>query len=72
VWFFNLPSDAPHSFECTDNRVVWEINTHMDIPLGPDWDDTHKLEVSPDYSELNGAPQDLLAPPQDEPEGPAW
>ncbi|MEM1347382.1 MAG: hypothetical protein AAGI01_02425 [Myxococcota bacterium] len=72
VGVFELPEDAPYSFQCADNRFVWEINTHMDIPMWPDWDDTHALEVSPDYEQLRKPANELLDAPTGGPEGPAW
>lgn len=49
---FDLPDHAPFSFECSNHKVVWNISTHIDIPYWPDWEDSHDVQVMPDYQAL--------------------
>lgn len=40
-----LPTTVPMSFESLNTRVEWELETTLDIPNWPDWEDTHGVEV---------------------------
>jgi hypothetical protein len=34
---FDIPKDAPISFDYPDNDLEWSIKVHLDIPSWPDW-----------------------------------
>jgi hypothetical protein len=40
-----LPKDAVPTFHASDNRVVWQISVHIDIPGWPDWNSHQHIMV---------------------------
>ena len=44
---FTLPFEAPPSMSAASNQIKWYVETYVDIPNWPDWDDAHMLHVAP-------------------------
>ena len=44
---FTLPSDTMHSFESANNKIVWSIVLHGDVPYWPDVKHTYKIVINP-------------------------
>lgn len=58
-----IPDHVPASFELPSNRVVWTIETRVDIPNWPDWKDSHALHVAASHT---------TPTPEPDPPGVAW
>ena len=42
-----VPLETMHSFESSNNKVVWSIHLKGEIPKWPDIDDEYPLKVGP-------------------------
>ena len=42
---FPIAADAPFSFKLDDNKLVWKLAIHVDIPRWPDWKKSEEFEV---------------------------
>jgi hypothetical protein len=42
-----IPADAMHSFESSNNKIVWQLAVHGEIARWPDADETFPLAVLP-------------------------
>lgn len=40
-----LPADMSVSFDSSNNEVKWTLQTSLDVPNWPDWDDSHEVQV---------------------------
>lgn len=47
---WEVPSDAPPSFETTDTKIVWVLKVHGDIPNWPDMDEEFAVIVGGEKS----------------------
>jgi len=41
------PQNLMHSFEATNNKIIWELQVHGDIKKWPDIKQNHKIEIKP-------------------------
>ncbi len=44
---FAIPDDTMHSFEANNNKIVWMIKLHADVPRWPDVKQDYKITVYP-------------------------
>ena len=44
---FAVPSDAAASIELNDNKLIWSVKAHVDIPRWPDWREEVTFQVVP-------------------------
>ncbi|HTG36147.1 MAG TPA: DUF3592 domain-containing protein [Thermoanaerobaculia bacterium] len=44
---FAVPADTVPSFRADNNRIVWSLKVHCDLPNWPDTDDEYEVMVSP-------------------------
>ena len=42
-----IPADAMHSFDASNNKIIWELKCHGDIRRWPDVNDAYNLVVRP-------------------------
>ena len=47
TWATRLPADAAPSFSAEDNKVLWAIEVHVDIPRWPDHKERREFTVYP-------------------------
>lgn len=65
-----IPPHAPFSFRSESNVIAWTLDTHIDIPNWPDWQNEHALEVVP-RAHLLATSQPPTLPPGT-PQRPSW
>ena len=44
---FVMPQDTMHSFEATNNKIIWSLEIHGDIKGWPDVKESFKINVTP-------------------------
>lgn len=44
---FTVPADTSPSFQADNNRIVWSLKVHCDLPNWPDTDDEYEVVVRP-------------------------
>lgn len=44
---FEIPHNLPHSFDAPNNKIIWRIRAHGDIPFWPDLKQSFPLPVLP-------------------------
>ncbi|HPD46313.1 MAG TPA: DUF3592 domain-containing protein [Anaerohalosphaeraceae bacterium] len=44
---FAIPSDTMHSFEATNNKIIWSLHVKGDIKRWPDLDDQFDITITP-------------------------
>jgi hypothetical protein len=44
---FEVPADSMHSFDAPNNKIVWTLDVHGDIPWWPDVSMSFPIEVTP-------------------------
>jgi hypothetical protein len=44
---FVMPQDTMHSFEATNNKILWELEIHGSIKGWPDMKESFKINVAP-------------------------
>ncbi|MEL7496954.1 MAG: DUF3592 domain-containing protein [Planctomycetota bacterium] len=42
-----IPTDTMHTFEADNNKILWSVNVHGDIPWGPDVFESFSFRVTP-------------------------
>ena len=50
----DLPADAMHSFDAPNNKIVWRVKVHGDIPRWPDVKDEYEFAVVPTADDDHG------------------
>jgi hypothetical protein len=44
---FTIPADAMHSFESSNNKIIWSVGLHGEIEKWPDIKEDYKISVAP-------------------------
>ena len=44
---FTVPADTAPSFQAENNKIVWSLKVHCELPNWPDTDDEYEVVVSP-------------------------